>query len=91
MSLLSRLFGGGQAKTTADVRETYQDMQILPEPMAEGNVYRLRARITQDKDGQSNEHVLIRADTFQDRDAAIAAAITKAKQMIDEQGERLFD
>lgn len=91
MSLLSRLFGGGQAKAAAEAGETYKDMQIVPEPMAEGNVYRLRARIVHLKDGQHREHVLIRADTFQDSDAATAAAIVKAKQMIDEQGERLFD
>ncbi|MDX8347703.1 HlyU family transcriptional regulator [Cognatiyoonia sp. IB215446] len=91
MSLLSRLFGSGQAKADTDRSETYQEMQILPEPMAEGSTYRLCARITQTKDGETREHVLIRADTFQDREAAVTASITKAKQMIDEQGEGLFD
>ncbi len=35
-------------------------------------------------------HKLVRADTFGDRQAAMDASVAKAKQMIDEQGERLF-
>lgn len=91
MSLLSRLFGNGKAPAATEATETYKDMRIIPEPMSEGKTFRLCARITQDADGTTREHRLIRADTFQDREAAAAAAVLKAKQMIDEQGERLFD
>jgi len=35
-------------------------------------------------------HNLVRADTINDYDEAVKASIGKAKQMIDEQGERLF-
>ncbi|MDX1540706.1 MAG: HlyU family transcriptional regulator [Geminicoccaceae bacterium] len=37
------------------------------------------------------EQTFIRVDTHSDRDAAIAFSITKAKQIIDEQGDRLFE
>jgi hypothetical protein len=33
---------------------------------------------------------MIRADTFEDEDTAASAALGKARQMIDEQGDRLF-
>ncbi len=91
MSLLSRLFGSGKPPDTVAEPEIYKEMRILAEPIAEGQNYRLSARITQDKDGQVREHHLIRADTFQDKEQAASAAIAKARQVIDEQGERLFD
>ena len=91
MSLLSRIFGGGTAKTAAEVSETYKEMQIFPEPQSEGKNYRLCARNVHVVDGDTREHRLIRADTFQDIESANSASIEKAKQMIDEQGPRLFD
>jgi hypothetical protein len=33
---------------------------------------------------------MIRADTFEDEDSAAAASLGKARQMIDEQGDRIF-
>ncbi|WP_299403659.1 HlyU family transcriptional regulator [uncultured Roseobacter sp.] len=88
MSILSKLFGkGGSAAATAkkDV-EVYEGFRIMPDPEAEGGNYRIAATIT--KDGQS--YRLLRADTFSDRDEAIRISLRKAKQVIDEQGERLF-
>ena len=59
--------------------------------MAEGKIWRLCARISCDVDGARREHQLIRADTFNDRADAVDASVAKARQMIDEQGLRLFD
>lgn len=87
MSLLSRLFGGGGgAKPPAAEPETYKGFTIHPEPIREGQVFRISARI--EKDGRS--HTLIRADTLADRDGAVTASLGKARQLIDEQGDRLF-
>ncbi len=90
MSLLSRLFGGNKPADAAPEFETYEGMRIYPEPQREGSGYRLCARIEQDVDGETHEHLIIRADTFSSTDDAINASIAKAKQVIDEQGERLF-
>ena len=90
MSLLKRLFGSGSTQAAAVEPETYKDMHIYAEPAVEGKTYRLAARITQDKDGETREYYLIRADTFQDKGQAAEASVAKARQMIDEQGERLF-
>ena len=91
MPFLSRLFGGNSSDKAASAPEDYNGMRIYADPIREGNTYRLSARIEQDMDGTTREHRLIRADTFQDADDAASASIAKAKQMIDEQGDRLFD
>lgn len=85
MSLFSKLFGGGKS-APAPEPETYKDFAITPTPIPEGGRYRLSARI--EKDGRS--HTLIRADVLDDLETANTAAVNKARQMIDEQGDRLF-
>lgn len=90
MSFLSKLFGGGKTAEAPQV-ETYEGMRVFPEPIQEGSVHRLCARIEMDVEGGDvKEHRVIRADTFNNRDEAVAASTAKAKQMIDEQGPRLF-
>lgn len=84
MSLFSRLFGGGAAPEP--VTETHEGFTITPQPAREGSRFRIGALI--EKDGRT--HHLIRADMLETLDEANAASIRKAKQMIDEQGERLF-
>ena len=88
MSLFSKLFGGGSAPEPAS--ETYEGFKITPEPQKDGNQFRLAARIEKEVGGEVKSHHLIRADLFQDRDAAAVAAVRKAKQVIDEQGDRLL-
>lgn len=86
MSLLKRLFGSGDAKAPATEPTEYKGFQITPQPAKEGSQFRIGALI--EKDGKS--HTLIRADMLGDIAAANEASIGKAKQMIDEQGERIF-
>ena len=91
MSLFSRLFGGGRsAPSPAPEPESYKDCRIIPDPLPEGATFRLAARIEKEIDGQTRSHRLVRADTFPDRDSAASAAALKARQVIDEQGDRLF-
>lgn len=86
MSLFSKLFGGGKA-AAPEASEDYQGFTITPTPQKESGGWRLAARV--EKDGRV--HDLIRADVIQSKEQADAAAIAKAKQMIDQQGDRLFD
>ena len=86
MSWLSKIFGGGGSNAAATVPETYKDFSITPQPQRDANGWRIAALI--EKDGKS--HTLIRADLLESFDAAAEASIRKGKQMIDEQGERLF-
>ena len=85
MSFLKKLFGSKEPE--APKSEEYNGFQITPQPMDANPGYRICALI--EKDGRS--HTLIRADTLNDIDSAREASVDKAKQMIDQQGERILD
>ncbi len=92
MSLLSKLFGGGgSAKVSSQPAEQYEGFNITPEPMKDGGSWRLAARIEKEVGGELKSHHLIRADTFQSADEATSAAVAKAKQLIDQEGDRLLN
>ena len=92
MSILSKLFGrgGGDASAPEEQPVTYKGFTIRPAPIVEGKQYRLAAWIEKEVGGEPKSHHLIRADMTATRDTAVEAAIAKAKQLIDEQGEQLF-
>ena len=89
MSFLKKLFGGGSAPKEA-ASEMHEGYIITPAPMADGGQFRLCAEIRKEVDGEMKTHRLIRADMFASADQAADAAVSKAKQVIREQGERLF-
>lgn len=89
MSLFSKLFGGGGKPDPEPVE--YKGFDIFPDLMDEGGKYRLSARIEKTIDGDRKTYPVIRADTFDSRDQAESFSIAKAKQVIDEQGEGIFD
>lgn len=90
MSFLKKLFGGGGGSEGDSSTEEYNGYRISATPISEGNTYRVAATIEKDVNGETRQHKLIRADTVQGLEAAEAASIRKAKQVIDEQGERIF-
>lgn len=94
MSFLKRLFGGGapdstQAKVAAE--STHKGCTIKAMPQPEGGQFRLQGVIEKDMDGTTKTHKLIRADLFSSVEDATDATIRKARQLIDEQGDRIFD
>lgn len=92
MSILSRLFGGkggGSAETSAEP-VLHEGYRIFAEPVKEASGWRLNARIEKEIAGETKVHQLIRADTFDGKDAAIEATIAKAHQVIDQMGEQIF-
>ncbi|WP_282170040.1 HlyU family transcriptional regulator [Ruegeria atlantica] len=89
MSLFSKLFGGGKKSDPEPV--AYKGFDIFPDLIAEGGKYRLSARIEKTIDGERKTHAMVRADVFDSRDQAESFSLTKAKQVIDEQGEFIFD
>ena len=90
MSLLSRLFGFKKNASPVDTSVEYLSFRITPEPMKESQGYRLCAVIEKEVDGELKTHRLIRADTIANLDQCNEASIGKAKQVIDQIGERLF-
>lgn len=92
MSLWSRLFGNRDADTSNGPEPTeYEGFLIYAEPIREGSKWRIAARIEKAVGDDLKRHHLVRADTLDSQDEAIAATLRKARQVIDEQGAGLFD
>ncbi|ABG31413.1 hypothetical protein CEP88_18755 [Roseobacter denitrificans] len=92
MSFLKKLFGGsgGGGSEAKAPTETHEGFLITATPMAEGPSYRICAIIEKEIDGETRSHKLIRSDMVQGLEDAQAASFRKAKQVIDEQGDRIF-
>ena len=89
-SLKSLIGGGdGQAAKAADPVE-YNGFQILPAPERRDGGWNTAGVITKIVDGEPKEQHFIRVDTHSNIDDAISFSITKAQQIIDEQGDSLF-
>ena len=90
MSFLKRLFGAGgnQPKVAAEI--VHEGYRIAATPQKEGDQFRLHGTITKDIDGETKTHLLIRADLFPAADDCVAQTFVKAKQIIKEQGTRIF-
>lgn len=93
MSLLSRLFGlgGGGGDAPSAAPETHDGFTIRPEPVFEGGKWRIAATITKEVDGETRSHHMIRADLLDSAEDAAQASVAKARMLIDQQGERIFD
>ncbi len=94
MSFLKKLFGGGNdgdssPKVTAEPVE-HEGYSITPTPMKDGGQFRVCATISKEVDGEVKSHQLIRADVFTSADECSDATLRKAKQVIKEQGDRMF-
>jgi len=94
MSFLKTLFGGSPAepKISKPVETLdHEGYLIATTPMDEGGQFRVCAQISREIDGKTRTHKLIRADILPNKEEASKEAIRKAKQVIKERGERLFD
>ncbi|MEM9032842.1 MAG: HlyU family transcriptional regulator [Pseudomonadota bacterium] len=89
MSLFSKLFGGGGSSEPEPVM--HEGFAIFAEPAKDGSGYRIAARIEKEVGGAVKSHMLIRADTVGSLDEAVDASVAKAKRVIDELGDRIFD
>ncbi|MEH6632785.1 MAG: HlyU family transcriptional regulator [Halopseudomonas aestusnigri] len=98
MSLFSKLFGGSKAKEpVAPQREEpvlYKGLSIRAEPgKADNGQWRLSGYIVKASEGEEHndmERYFLRADTFPSREEAVDFSLRKGRQIIDEQGDRLF-
>ena len=81
--------GSSVPKVVAE--ETHEGFLIQATPINEGGQFRLCGIISKEVGGEHREHKLIRADLFMSTDDAAAGLMRKARQVIKEQGEQLFD
>ena len=94
MPIFSRLFGRRPAPEAAPASsrsEHYQGYVIHAEPVREGSQWRISARIEKEVGGVLKSYRLIRADLLGDADTAAAESLRKARRLIDEQGDGIFD
>jgi len=88
-ALWSRLFARDIAEASAQAVE-YSSYRIRPEPYRRNGQYQTCGVIEKEVGGEIKQHRFVRAEVHPGREAAVAFSIAKARQIIDEQGERLF-
>ena len=99
MSFLKKLFGGGEkagASGGAGDRKTvaeldYKGCHIAAQPYLEGGQYQVAGTITKSFDGVEKSHRFVRADRFPDAAGAADMTLMKARQIIDQNGDRIFN
>lgn len=93
MGLFRNLFRRGETANQpakAEAATEHDGYVIHPAPRRQGAGWLIAASITKEFPDGVKEHEFIRADTYPDRDGAVAACIQKAKQIIAEQGDGIF-
>jgi hypothetical protein len=90
MSALRGLFSAGGAAPAAAETVDYKDYRITPAPERQSSGWNTAGVIAKTFEDGVKEHRFVRVDTHSSKDDAIAFSITKAQQIIDEQGDRLF-
>ena len=68
----------------------YNGFKIEPAPIVEGGKFRTAGYISGELDGETKRIQFIRADQNGDQQLAIDHSISKAKQIVDEQGQKLL-
>lgn len=91
--LWNRLSGTGtrdEAPEAAAEAVEYKGFRIRPAPYPSKGQYQTAGIIEKDFEAGVKEHRFVRAETHPSKDDAASFAIAKGKQIIDEQGERMF-
>ncbi len=91
--LWTRFAGGGTSGVTEPAAEAveYKGFRIRPAPYPSKGQYQTAGIIEKDSETGLKEHRFVRAETHASRADAEAFAIVKGKQIVDEQGDRIFD
>jgi hypothetical protein len=92
-SWFGRLAGGGAgtAPEAAGEPVEYKGYRIRPAPYSAEGGYQTAGVIEKDGESGPREHRFVRAERHPSKDEALAFSVAKAKQIIDQQGERIFD
>ena len=89
----SRLAGGGSGAGSSEPPVPpveYKGYRIKPAPYKSNGQYQTAGIIEKDTPEGVREHRFVRADAHPGREDAINFTISKAKQIIDLQGDRIF-
>jgi hypothetical protein len=93
MSFLGALFGRRGSAATGKVSDPveYKGFVIRAAPFKSYGNYQTAGTIEREFDGVRKEHRFIRADTYGSYEDAVNFTLSKARQIIDLQGVRIFD
>jgi hypothetical protein len=95
MSFWNRLFGGkaaeepGPAKPAAEIEYRGYTVRAEPYPV-EGGQYQTAGTVVKSEGDTLREHRFVRADRFATLDDATEFSLRKGRQLVDEQGDRMF-
>ncbi len=88
--LFKSLLGSGTAQAQPAEPVDHRGFSIEAAPIDEDGKYRTAGYISGELDGETRRVRFIRADQSASREAAIEHSISKARQIIDEQGTSLL-
>ncbi len=92
-SFFGKLLGSGEGKSEASTAAEpveHKGLYIVPEPIKEGSQYRTAGYIERREGDSVSRTQFIRADNHTSLEAAVTHAVSKGKQIIDEQGESVL-
>ena len=93
MSFWKKLFGSGpveEAEGTQGAPEEYKGFTIRAAPFKFEGQFQTAGVVEKEIAGVRKEHKFIRADRHASYDDAVAFSLSKARQLVDEQGEQMF-
>jgi len=99
MSFLKKLFGGGgtddggagAGSPKVLGSEEYKGFTIRAMEMRVGGEFQLCGEIEKDVDGETKTQSFIRADRLSGAEEVARITLAKGRQVVDEQGEAVFD
>jgi hypothetical protein len=91
LSFLRTLFGSGAMPAKAAAPVDHKGFVICAAPYKNDGHYQTAGTIARDIDGVRKEHRFIRADAYAAYDDAVAFTLNKARQIIDLQGDKIFE
>jgi hypothetical protein len=92
MSFWKSLFGGGATESAEKASEPveYNGFTIRAAPYKAEGQYQTAGTITKDVGGIVKEHKFVRADRHASYDDAVEFSLSKARQIVDQSGDRMF-
>ena len=92
LGFLKGVFSGGDGDREPEAAEPVEHagFTIVATPRKATGGWSTEGRISKVVEGEEKEVHFIRADTSTSREAAVSLSVSKARKIIDEQGERVF-
>jgi hypothetical protein len=93
MSFFRKLFGGGSSAPAEEApvaSEEHAGFTIRATPYQEGGQWQMCGVIEKEIGGELKTHRFVRADRFGGKDEAAQFTLVKARQIVDQMGDKVF-